>query len=205
MKYLIVGLGNIGPEYANTRHNVGFKIADAIAEDAQTPFATGRYGDMAKIKYRSRTLLVIKPSTYMNLSGNAIKYWLNKESIPLEHLLVIVDDLALPLGELRLRAKGGDGGHNGLISIFEQLGTPNYARLRVGIGDEFSKGHQVNYVLGEWLPEEYKIVEDRFAFAVKIVKSFCTIGISRTMNTFNTRPPKKSSEKKAPDEEFPSL
>lgn len=187
MKYLIVGLGNIGPEYANTRHNIGFIIADALAREGKASFSPGRYGDMAKMKYRSRTLLILKPSTFMNLSGNAVKYWLNKEKIPLENLLIVLDDLALPTGTLRLKAKGGDGGHNGLISIIQQLGTQNYPRLRVGIGENFARGYQVDFVLGKWDEAEIKVMEPKIKIAVDMVKSFCTIGISRTMNSFNTR------------------
>jgi PTH1 family peptidyl-tRNA hydrolase len=187
MKYLIAGLGNIGDEYADTRHNIGFIIAEALAHSAEAPFSSGRYGAMARMKYRSRQLLVLKPSTYMNLSGKAIRYWLNKENIPVENLLVVVDDLALPVGTLRLRAKGGDGGHNGLISIIGELGTQNFARLRVGIGDDFAQGYQVDYVLGRWSKKEIEMLTPRINTAVDIVRSYVTIGITRTMNVFNTR------------------
>ncbi len=187
MKYLIAGLGNIGDQYLDTRHNIGFVIADAVAQSGEAPFSPGRYGEMARMKYRSRQLLILKPSTYMNLSGKAIRYWLNKENIPVENLLVIVDDLALPLATLRLRAKGGDGGHNGLISIIGELGTQNFARLRVGIGDDFAQGYQVDYVLGRWSKKEIEVLTPRVNTAVDIVKSYVTIGITRTMNVFNTR------------------
>ncbi len=187
MKYLIAGLGNIGDQYADTRHNIGFVVADAMAQEGSTSFSSGRYGEMATVKYRARTLLVLKPSTYMNLSGNAVKYWMNKEKIPLENLLVIVDDLALPLGTLRLKAKGGDGGHNGLSSIIAELGTPQFARLRVGIGNDFAQGYQVDYVLGRWTKQETDILTPRIETAVEIIKSYVTIGITRTMNKFNTR------------------
>ena len=187
MKYLIVGLGNIGPEYTDTRHNIGFVMADALAESGKATFEPGRYGDMAKLKFRSRTLLTLKPSTYMNLSGKAIKYWLTKEKIPVENLLVIVDDLALPIGTLRLRGKGGDGGHNGLISIIMELGTQNFARLRVGIGDDFSKGRQVDYVLGKWTAGEIETLKPKVSTTIDIIRSFVTIGITRTMNVYNTK------------------
>jgi PTH1 family peptidyl-tRNA hydrolase len=187
VKYLIVGLGNIGQEYANTRHNVGFIVADAIALDGKTTFTAERYADIAKVKFKARTLVTIKPSTYMNLSGKAIKYWLDKEKIPLENLLVITDDIALPIGTLRLRAKGGDGGHNGLIHIIETLQTSNFSRLRIGIGDDFAKGYQVDYVLGQWTKSEEEIMIPKIKTSVEIVKSFTTIGLSRTMNVYNKR------------------
>lgn len=187
MKYLIAGLGNIGLEYANTRHNIGFIVADALAIDGKVTFSPDRLADTAKVKYKARTLVTIKPSTYMNLSGKAIKYWLDKEKIPLENLLVVTDDLALPTGTLRLRAKGGDGGHNGLIHIIESLNTPNFARLRIGIGDDFAKGHQVDYVLGKWTANEEKIMIPQINKAVDIIKSFTTIGLTRTMNIYNKR------------------
>ena len=187
MKYLIAGLGNIGDQYADTRHNIGFVIADALAQSGEAPFSSGRYGEMARMKYRSRQLLILKPSTYMNLSGNAIRYWLNKENIPVENLLVVVDDLALPLATLRLRGKGGDGGHNGLISIIGELGTQNFARLRVGIGADFAQGYQVDYVLGRWSKKEIDVLTPAINTAVDIVKNYVTIGITRTMNVFNTR------------------
>jgi PTH1 family peptidyl-tRNA hydrolase len=186
VKYLIAGLGNIGDEYANTRHNIGFIVADALAQEANVTFKSERLASMAKIKFKARTLIVIKPSTYMNLSGKAIKYWLDKEKIPLENLLVVTDDLALPTGTLRLRAKGGDGGHNGLIHIIETLGTQKFARLRVGIGNEFAKGTQVDYVLGKWTKMEEEIMIPKVKTAVEIVKSYATIGISRAMNIYNT-------------------
>ena len=147
-KYLIVGLGNIGSEYAETRHNIGFRVLDALAGVSDTFFKPDRYGDTAEIKFKGRTIRLLKPSTYMNLSGNAVRYWLKKENVEQENLLIIVDDLALPLGTLRLRARGSDGGHNGLKSIDAVLGNNNYARLRFGIGNDFPQGHQVNFVLG---------------------------------------------------------
>ncbi len=187
MKYLIAGLGNIGQEYANTRHNIGFIVADALAMDGKVSFSAGRYADVANVKFKARTLVVIKPSTFMNLSGKAIKYWLDKEKIPLENLLVITDDLALPIGSLRLRAKGGDGGHNGLIHIIETLDTSDFARLRIGIGDDFAKGYQVDYVLGKWTKSEEEVMIPKIKTAVEIIKSFATIGLSRTMNVYNKR------------------
>lgn len=187
MKYLIAGLGNIGDEYTNTRHNIGFIVADAFAQDRSGKFESSRLASVSKLKFKARTFVVIKPSTYMNLSGKAIKYWLDKEKIPIENLLVVTDDLALPTGTLRLRAKGGDGGHNGLINIIETLGTQNFARLRVGVGNDFAIGSQVDYVLGEWTKEEETIMIPKVKTAVDIVKSFATIGISRTMNIYNTQ------------------
>jgi len=185
LKYLIAGLGNIGSEYANTRHNVGFKVLDALASASNTVFSPKRYGDIAEVKHKGRTFILLKPSTYMNLSGKAVAYWLKAEKIPLEKLLVVVDDLALPLGSLRLRSKGGDGGHNGLISITEVLGTPNFARLRFGIGGDFPMGFQVQYVLGEWTPDENEMLPERCLSAKDIILSFGAIGVERTMNVYN--------------------
>lgn len=187
MKYLIAGLGNIGQEYANTRHNIGFIVADALAMDGKVSFDTDRYADVARVRFKSRTLVVIKPSTFMNLSGKAIKYWLEKEKIPLENLLIVTDDLALPTGTLRLRAKGGDGGHNGLIHIIETLNTSDFARLRIGIGNDFAKGYQVDYVLSKWTKNEEEVMIPKINSAVEIIKSFATIGLSRTMNVYNKR------------------
>jgi PTH1 family peptidyl-tRNA hydrolase len=187
LKYLIAGLGNIGTEYANTRHNIGFVVADALALDGKVFFLPGRYGDMAKMKFKARTFQILKPSTYMNLSGKAVKHWLNKENIPPERLLVIIDDVALPTGTLRLKAKGGDGGHNGLISIIEHLETTEFPRLRIGIGNDFAQGYQVDYVLGKWTKTEEKIMIPKVKTAVEIIKSFATIGIGRTMNVYNKR------------------
>ncbi len=185
MKYLIAGLGNIGIEYVKTRHNIGFIIADALATDGKVSFSSKRYSDVAKMKFKARTFVIIKPSTYMNLSGKAIKYWLTKEKIPIDNLLVVTDDIALPTGTLRLRPKGGDGGHNGLISIIENLGTENFQRLRIGIGDEFARGYQVDYVLGKWTKTEEEIMIPKVKTAVEIIKSLTTIGIGRTMTMYN--------------------
>ncbi len=187
MKYLIAGLGNIGSEYSNTRHNIGFMVLDALAKASNISFNDARYGSVAEVKHKGRTFILLKPSTYMNLSGKAISYWLQKEKIPLENLLVIVDDIALPLCTLRLRAAGSDGGHNGLKSIDEVLGTKDYARLRFGIGGDFPKGYQVDYVLGEWTSEESKQLPESMKLAFDIIFSFGTIGIERTMNFFNKR------------------
>jgi len=185
MKYLIVGLGNIGDNYKNTRHNIGFKILDAMAQASNVSFCDKRYGFVTTAKYKGRDLTLLKPSTYMNLSGNAVGYWMKKGKIPIENTLVIVDDIALPLGSLRLKPKGGDGGHNGLTNISCVLGTNEYARLRFGIGDEFHKGSQVNYVLGAWTPDEIKAIEERIPIAIEIIKSFAFVGLQLTMTAFN--------------------
>ncbi len=187
MKYLITGLGNIGREYQNTRHNIGFEVLDALAKASNTSFSPGRYGDICEIKFKARTLILLKPSTYVNLSGKAILYWLNKSKIPIENLLVVLDDLALPFGTLRLRPKGGDAGHNGLRNIQEVLGSTDYARLRFGIGNDFARGLQVNYVLGQWDELETKQLPDRFEVCQKIIQSFVTIGTAQTMTLFNNK------------------
>lgn len=184
-KFLIVGLGNIGEKYANTRHNIGFKILDALAEKEDLKFETQKLGDLTSYRFKGRTFILLKPSTYMNLSGKAVQYWLTKEKIPLENLLVITDDLNLPFGSIRLKTKGSDGGHNGLKDIQNILQTTKYNRFRFGINDEFSKGRQVDYVLGEWTDDEYKQLPDRFNKAVELIKSFGTAGINNTMNAFN--------------------
>ncbi|MEA3480114.1 MAG: aminoacyl-tRNA hydrolase [Bacteroidota bacterium] len=187
MKYLIAGLGNIGDEYRNTRHNIGFIIADALALEAKASFEPGRYADVSRIKYRGRTLVVIKPSTYMNLSGKAIRYWLKEENIPGERMLSVLDDIALPLGTLRVRRGGGDGGHNGLASLIEYLGTADFPRLRIGVGDDFARGYQSDYVLGKWTKTEEEIMIPQVNKAVEVVKSFVTVGLDRTMNTYNNK------------------
>lgn len=185
MKYLIVGLGNIGVEYENTRHNIGFKTLDAFAEASNVSFKDKRYGFVTDLKYKARTFVLLKPSTYVNRSGLALNYWLKKEKINIENCLVIVDDIALPFGKLRLRPKGGDAGHNGLANIQQILGHSNYARLRFGIGNDFPQGTQIDYVLGEWDTEEKKELPNKIDQAVEIIKSFGTIGIQLTMNQFN--------------------
>lgn len=187
MKYLIVGLGNIGDEYADTRHNIGFKVLDAFASASNTCFRTDRYGDIAEAKFKGRSLLLLKPSTYMNLSGNAVRYWMQREKLEPSEILVVVDDLALPTGTLRLRGKGADGGHNGLKSIDSCIGTNAYARLRCGIGHNFSQGRQVDYVLGEWSEEEKPLLATQIETAGEIIRSFVTIGVERTMNQFNKK------------------
>ena len=186
MKYLIVGIGNIGQEYAHTRHNIGFDTLDAFAKASNVSFEPCRLGDMAQCKVNGRTLLLLKPSTYVNLSGNAVRYWMDKENIDLENLLVLVDDLALPVAALRLRGKGGDAGHNGLKSIQENVGA-KYARLRIGIGNDFPKGKQIDFVLGQWADEEVKPMEEAKDLARDIITSFVTIGLPLTMNNFNKR------------------
>lgn len=185
MKYLITGLGNIGEEYINTRHNIGFIILDAWARLSDVEFMDRRYGSLASVKYRGRTFVLLKPSTFVNRSGNAVKYWLKKEKIPEENLLVVVDDLSIPFGSMRLRTKGGDGGHNGLAHINMILGHGNYARLRFGIGDDFMAGGQVNYVLGKLTEEEEKIFNKRIDLALDMIRSFGTIGIELTMTKYN--------------------
>ena len=187
MKYLIAGLGNIGEEYEKTRHNIGFEILDFLTRESSIFFAPARYGSVAEIKHRGRQLILLKPSTYMNLSGKAVSYWLKQEKIPLERLLVVTDDLALPFGKIRMRSKGSDGGHNGLKSINEILGNTNYARLRFGIGDEFHKGKQVDYVLSKWSEEEAKALDERLKISADAVKTFSFLGIERTMSAFNNK------------------
>ncbi len=184
-KFLIVGLGNIGAEYANTRHNIGFKILDALVEAEDLSFETQRLGDIATYKLKGRTFILLKPNTYMNLSGKAVQYWLTKENIPLENLMVVTDDLNLPFGSIRLKTKGSDGGHNGLKDIQLKLQTTNYNRFRFGISDEFSKGRQVDYVLGEWSDTENDALKERLQKSIELIKSFGTAGVNNTMNAFN--------------------
>jgi PTH1 family peptidyl-tRNA hydrolase len=184
-KYLIVGLGNIGEKYANTRHNIGFKVLDAFAEQENLIFETQKLGDLTTFKLKGRTMIFLKPSTFMNLSGKSVLYWLTKEKIPLENLLVITDDLNLPFGNIRLKTKGSDGGHNGLKDIQETLNTTNYNRFRFGISDAFSKGRQVDYVLGEWSTEESENLKERLDTSIKLIKSFALEGINIAMNKYN--------------------
>ncbi|MBP6333834.1 MAG: aminoacyl-tRNA hydrolase [Bacteroidia bacterium] len=191
-KFLIAGLGNIGEEYAFTRHNVGFLIAEALVaslhpdeKSSNTLFRSDRLAGVKESKFKGKTLVIIKPTTYMNLSGKAVNYWMQAEKIPIENLLVVTDDLALPYGTLRLRKKGSDGGHNGLTDIITTLQSQEFARLRFGIGSEFSKGKQVDYVLGQWDKEEQKTLQERIDKSVQIIKSFVSIGIDRTMTDFN--------------------
>ena len=185
MKYLVVGLGNIGAEYAATRHNIGFRVLDALAEASNISFTTVRYGAMATFKHRGRTVYLLKPSTYMNLSGKAVRYWMEQERIPRENLLVISDDIALPFGTFRMRKNGSEGGHNGLRNITEMLGDNQYSRLRFGVGGDFPRGHQVDYVLGDFSDEENKLMSERLKLFGDAILSFVSIGVDRTMNTYN--------------------
>ncbi|WP_344786984.1 aminoacyl-tRNA hydrolase [Postechiella marina] len=184
-KFLIVGLGNLGAEYAETRHNIGFKVLDELAKQENLNFETQKLGDIATYKLKGRSFILLKPNTYMNLSGKAVLYWLTKEKISLENLLVITDDLNLPFGSIRVKTKGSDGGHNGLKDIQVKLNTNKYNRFRFGISDAFTKGRQVDYVLGEWTQEENSLLKERLDQSVKIIKSFGLAGINNTMNTFN--------------------
>jgi peptidyl-tRNA hydrolase, PTH1 family len=185
MKYLIVGLGNIGEEYKDTRHNIGFTILDAMALASNTAFIDKRYGAVCQLKYKGRDIILLKPSTFMNLSGNAVDYWLKKEKIPAGNMLVVVDDIALPLGSIRMRHKGSDGGHNGLAHINAILGTNEYPRIRFGIGNGFRKGSQIDFVLGTWNEEEKKTVAERISVVIEMIKSFAFAGTELTMTTFN--------------------
>ena len=186
-KFLIVGLGNIGDEYENTRHNIGFTILDTIAKENNLKFTIDRLASVAEYKFKGKTLVLIKPSTYMNLSGKAVNYWLQTEKISKENLIVITDDLALPFGSLRMKGKGSDGGHNGLKNIQETLNTSDYVRLRFGVGNEFSKGKQIDYVLGKWDNEEAKNLEPRIKLATEMIQGFATIGLQRTMSAYNNK------------------
>lgn len=184
-RFLIVGLGNPGPEYAGTRHNAGFMTVDRLASGAGASFSSCRYGDMARIRVKNCELLLLKPSTFMNLSGSAVRYWMNHEKLPLENLLVVVDDLAIPFGSLRLRTRGSDAGHNGLKNIASELGTQNYARLRFGVGSDFARGAQIDFVLGEFPPEERRELPAVLDRAGECVKAFCLSGAAFAMNHFN--------------------
>jgi len=184
-KYLIVGLGNIGADYEHTRHNIGFDVLDFLARESGISFSDDRYGARAELKVKNKLLVLIKPSTYMNLSGKAVNYWLQQEKIPLPNLLVVVDDLALPEGMLRLKLKGSDGGQNGLKHINQTLGRQDYARLRFGIGSDYPKGHQVDYVLGQWSDEQRKIIDPKIKKAGEAIKSFALAGPQITMNQYN--------------------
>ena len=186
MKFLIVGLGNIGDEYSDTRHNIGFIVADAFVAASGTRFGTGRHASVARVSWKGKTFVVIRPTTYMNLSGKAVRYWMNREKIEPGNILVIVDDVALPLGVFRLRKKGSDGGHNGLISIIEYLGTTEFPRLSIGIGNEFAKGTQVDYVLGRWTKAEEEILIPRIGTAIELIRTFALEGPDRAMNRFNS-------------------
>lgn len=184
-KFLVVGLGNIGSEYINTRHNIGFKILDYLANTENLTFSSVKYGDLAEFKVKGRTILLLKPNTYMNLSGKAVKHWMEKEKIEKENILIITDDLNLPFGTIRIKTKGSDGGHNGLKNIQLLLNSTEYPRFRFGISDEFKKGQQVNYVLGEWTEEEKTKLKERLEISTEIIKSFVLSGLNNTMNTYN--------------------
>ena len=187
MKYLIVGLGNIGAEYQGTRHNIGFTVLDALAEASNTSFTTCRYGDIARMRLKNQQLVLLKPSTYMNLSGNAVRYWKEQEGVDLDHILVIVDDIALPFGAIRIKPSGSDAGHNGLKNIAQMLGTNAYPRLRFGIGNDFPRGCQIDYVLGHFTLDQRQQLPTRVDVAVDAIKEFCLAGIQRAMNTFNNK------------------
>ncbi len=188
MNYLVAGLGNIGAEYAGTRHNMGFMVLDAWAQASNIVFEQGRYGSTASISFKGRKFILLKPSTYMNLSGKAVRYWMNELKIPAENLMVISDDLNIPFGTLRLRKNGSAGGHNGLANITELIGTQEYARIRVGIGNDFGRGQQVGFVLGKLSEEEQEQMKDICARVIEGVKAWATIGPDRAMNTVNTKP-----------------
>ena len=192
-RYLIVGLGNIGTEYELTRHNMGFMVLDAFADASNIVFETERYGDLAKTSFKGRELILLKPSTYMNLSGNAVRYWMNKLNVPVDRILIICDDLNLPFGMLRMRKKGSDGGHTGLKNIQELLGTQEYARIRAGIGNDFSKGGQIDFVVGRMNDEELSGIPVICDKAIEGIKSFVTIGPDRTMSSFNAKSAENSA------------
>ena len=187
MKHLIIGLGNPGEKYKNTRHNIGFRVLDNLASLSNISFSTDKLADIASLKFKGRSLMLIKPNTFMNLSGKAVNYWMQKEKIPIENLLVITDDIALPFSTIRMRTKGSDGGHNGLKDIIKTLSTTSFPRIKFGVGSGFSIGRQSDYVLGEWSDDEEIILQERIDFVVKMIQSFSTIGINRTMNDFNRR------------------
>lgn len=185
MKYLIVGLGNMGPKYDNTRHNIGFDVVDHLAKAADVPFKNDQLGDIATIKHRGRTLILLKPSTFMNRSGKAVRYWMQKHKINKSNLLVIVDDIHLDMGQIRLKGKGSDGGHNGLKDIDQMTGGNNYSRLRIGVGKDFYAGQQADYVLSEWSSDQADQLPKIIETAAEAVKSFSAIGLNHTMNKFN--------------------
>lgn len=187
MKYLVVGLGNPGAKYENTRHNIGFKVAEAFAKEREGTFALDKQAEVARVKFKGRTIILAKPTTFMNLSGKAVNYWMQQEKIPIENVLVITDDIALPFGKLRMKGKGSDGGHNGLKDIQATLNSAQYARLRFGVGNDFHKGQQADYVLGEWSCEEQGQLEERIKTSLEFIKGFTTIGLQRTMSNWNNK------------------
>lgn len=187
MKYLIIGLGNPGAKYAETRHNIGFKVVDAFAKMCEGTFVLQKHAEVAHVKYKGRQIVLLKPTTFMNLSGKAVNYYMQAEKITKENILVITDDLSLPFGKLRMKMKGSDGGHNGLKDIQATLNSQEYTRLRFGVGNEFSKGQQVDYVLGEWTEEEKKTIDERIEIATEFIKGFTTIGVNLTMTNWNNK------------------
>ena len=199
MKFLVTGLGNPGADYSHTRHNIGFDVLDHMARHAEVFFSPERYGDVARLKIRGKQVVLLKPNTYMNLSGKAINYWLQLEHIPIENLLVVTDDIALPAGTIRIRLKGSDGGHNGLKSIQESLNNTNYARLRFGAGNEFAKGKQVDHVLSRWDDSEISLINERIETAAEAIKTFVTTGPVFAMNRFNTKAEKPGKPEENPD------
>lgn len=187
MKYLIVGLGNPGGKYINTRHNIGFLVLDEFVAERGGEWEVDKLAEVAKVKFKGRQIVCVKPTTFMNLSGKALNYWMQKEKIPLGNVMVITDDIALPVGKLRLKGKGSDGGHNGLKDIQATLGNTNYARLRFGVGNDFQKGRQADYVLGVWTDEEAQILPERITTATEFIKGFCSIGLQLTMTNWNNK------------------
>jgi PTH1 family peptidyl-tRNA hydrolase len=187
MKYLIIGLGNPGSKYENTRHNIGFKVVEAFAKEREGSFALDKQAEISQVKFKGRSITLIKPTTFMNLSGKAVNYWMQAEKIPMENILVITDDIALPFGKLRMKGKGSDGGHNGLKDIQATLNSAQYARLRFGVGNDFHKGRQADYVLGDWTSEEESQLDERIQTACEFIKGFTTIGLQRTMSNWNNK------------------
>ncbi|MDX1445435.1 aminoacyl-tRNA hydrolase [Lishizhenia sp.] len=187
MKYLIVGLGNPGAKYENTRHNIGFKVVEKFAEERGAEFETLKHAQVAHAKWKGRQVVLIKPTTFMNLSGKAVNYWMQQEKIPLSNVLVIMDDISLPFGTLRLKGKGSDAGHNGLKDIQKMVGTPKYARLKFGVGNDFHPGQQADYVLGEWKKKEALDLPERIEMSTNFIKDFTTIGLQMTMTNWNNK------------------
>jgi PTH1 family peptidyl-tRNA hydrolase len=187
MKYLVVGLGNPGDKYTNTRHNIGFKVVEAFVKEREGNFELDKQAEVAKVKFKGRTIIVIKPTTFMNLSGKAVNYWMQQEKISIDNILVITDDIALPFGKLRMKGKGSDGGHNGLKDIQATLTSSKYARVRFGVGNDFFPGRQSDYVLGEWNEEEQKTLDERIKTATEFIKGFTTIGLQLTMTNWNNK------------------
>jgi PTH1 family peptidyl-tRNA hydrolase len=187
MNFLIVGLGNIGVKYESTRHNIGFKALDFVAEQSSAFYTPERYGDISTFKYKGKNIYLLKPNTFMNLSGSAVRYWLTKLKIDIKNLLVVTDDLNLEVGNLRMKKNGSDGGHNGLKNIQQTLSTNQYPRLRIGVGNNFPKGKQIDYVLGKWTEEEHTILDQKMEIIKDMVLSFCFAGIDNTMNKYNNR------------------